>query len=237
MYRRIVLLTAIIHLFFFTSRAQLLMGIQAGVSSNNLHTSIANRASATINRKDGYTIGMPVQYRINSWLYAAALPDITQKNYSIDRTDSLTGVYEQWSNTYLQLPLMLHFIYGKRLQVFADAGAYIGYWTSGRVKGKTPNVFGVTDIFNPVTGQRTETYPLTAYDEKYNFNNRRDRRFEFGWVAGFGLQYKVRNRYSVYAEVSRYESLTDQQKKYMVNQEPQYNETITLSIGGLYSFK
>ncbi len=218
------------------AQAQILLGLQIGLSSNYLKTNIANRPSTTINSQTGYTIGLPFQYGLKYWLYFQALPNITQKNYTVSRTGSLQGVYQQNNNTYLQLPVSLHVIYGKRLQVFANAGGYIGYWAGGRTKGKAPNIFAVTDTVN-ATGQQTENFQLTAYNQKYDFNNLRDRRLELGWVVGVGLQYKPQKNYTVFIECNYYQSLTDQQKAYMINQIAQYTQTFTLSVGCLYPLK
>lgn len=213
------------------------LGLQAGASSNYLHTNISNRTSTTISSGTGYTIGLLVQQKVAKWLYVQASPNITSKNYSFDRIDSLAGIYTRYNNLYLQLPIVANIVYGKRLKVFADAGIYVAYWLSGREKGKIPNILSVTNSINTGTGQTTESFQLIAFNEKYPFNLQRDNRLEFGWVAGSGLQYQFKNHHAVFVRCSYYQSLTDQQKKYMLNQIPQYNQTFVFSIGYLYPFK
>jgi hypothetical protein len=223
-------------LTFHISQAQISLGLEAGSSNDYLNTNISNRASTAINSETGYSFGLPFRYKILPWLYAGVTPNITQKDYSINRTDSLAGVYARYNNTYLQLPMMAHFVYGKRLQAFANVGIYMGYWFAGHIKGNTPNIFAVTST-NTNTGQTIENFQLSAYNEKYIFDSQRDNRWELGWMAGGGLQYKLTGKYIIFWECSYYQSLTDQQKKYMVNQISQYNRTIVFSVGGLYPLK
>jgi hypothetical protein len=208
-------------------KAQTALGIEAGISSSYLSTNISNRAATSIAYDIGYTINIPFQYKIKEWLYVETAPNITQKNYSINRTDSFAGNYESFLNTYLQLPIMAKFVFGKRLQWFADAGAYGGYWLSGRVQGTTPNIFNIT-----AAGIQS-----TSYSEKYQFNNQTDNRFELGWVAGVGAQYHVTKKYMLMASARYYQSLTSQLKNYTVNEVPQYNQTFTFSIGGMMQFR
>lgn len=230
-------ITYLYFMFYFityqVSSAQINIGLQTGLSNNHLNTNISNRALSNINNIIGYSVGVPIRYNINDFLFIQASPNITQKNYSINRTDSLLGVYAQNNNTYLQMPLSIGFLYGKRLQVFINVGAYIGYWISGIEKGKIPNIFSVTTTG---TGQQTEIFQLTTYNQNYAFNSQKDNRFEMGWLTGGGLQYKLKKKYSLVLESIYYQSLTDKQK-YMTNQIPQqYNQTFTFSIGSLYSF-
>ena len=229
-----ILFLLLFFLNIFSSCAQTLCGIEAGMSSNSLNTNIKNRTSSVIKSVIGYEVGIPIQNKIKKWLFLQSTPSFIQKNYSINRTDSLQGVFDQHNNTYFQIPLLLNFIYGNRLHFFANAGIYLGYWMMGRLKGETPNIFSVT---NAGAGQQIETFQLTAYNQKYNFNSKIDNRIEFGWVAAVGLKYTFKKRIFIFLEYSYYQALTDQQKKYMINQIPQFNQTKTFSFGVSYDVK
>src|ERR1700761_8301607 len=98
--------------FAHASKAQTGIGLEGGISSSYLNTNISNRASTSIDYGAGYTFGLSFQYKIKHWLYIETVPNITQKNYFIDRTDSFAGIYEEFKNTYLQLPVMAKFLYG-----------------------------------------------------------------------------------------------------------------------------
>ena len=216
------------------SYSQIEIGLLGGVSNNLLNTNITNRASTKIDKMLGYNIEAPICYTFNNLFFVQISPNITQKNYSISRTDSLLGVYMQNNNTYFQIPISVGFLVGNRLKIFTNTGAYIGYWISGEEKGKIPNIFSVTNSGNR---QQTEIFQLTTYSQSHVFNSQRDNRIELGWGAGGGLKYKLSKKYSLVAEVLFYKSLTDQQTKYMINQTPQYNQTFIFSVGFFYSFK
>jgi len=220
-----------------TSTAQSWFGWQAGISSSSLRTNVSNRAYTSIGDGQGYSIGLIFKRKVLQWLSLEVTPDVTQKNYVIDRTDMLSGIYCRYHNTYLQLPVTAHIAYGRRLQVSADAGLYGGYWLAGRIKGATPDVFSVSTGNNTGTGQTTETFQLSSYNEKYTFNSQRDHRMEWGWIAGGGLEYTCSKKYVAFAKCAYYQSLTDQQKKYMISQVPRYNATFVFSVGGLCRIK
>jgi hypothetical protein len=217
-------------------RAQFSLGVEGGVSAGYLNTNITNRSSTTVDYAAGYTFDIPFQYKINNWFCIETAPGITQKNYSFDRVDSFAGLYDTYVNTYFQLPIMGKFVYGKRLQVFADAGAYFGYWLSARDKGTTFNILGNVIAVNS-SGQSYEALEVVNYNEKRSFNSLIDNRTEFGWVTGIGLQYHFNDKYALIGTSKYYQSLTDQQKKYSVNQIPQYNGVFTFSIGGMMVFR
>jgi hypothetical protein len=69
----------------FSSCAQTLLGIEAGVSSNTLNTNIKNRTSNIIKSVIGYEVGIPIQNKITRWLFLQSTPSFIQKNYFINR--------------------------------------------------------------------------------------------------------------------------------------------------------
>jgi len=217
----------------YSANAQWMLGAAGGATDNFLHTNINNRASTRLNSGIGFFAGIPVQYTLTHWLAIQADPSVIQKNYTLDRTDSLSGAYTTYKNTYLQLPLSLHISYGKKkIKVFATAGAYIAYWLQAHLKGKAPDIFSVTN-----TSNQSEVFQLSPFNNQYVFDTERDNRFEWGWQAGIGVQYRYTNNRLLFITATAYQSLTDQQKAYMINQVPQYNYTCLLSAGWLYAFK
>lgn len=219
----------------FKSRAQFAAGIETGLSDNYLNTNISNRSYTAIRSGAGFMAGIPLHWKLKSWLFAEAVPEMLRKNYTIHRTDSLVGIYESFTNTYIQLPLSVGVSYGKCLKVFGNAGVYMGYWLSGSVKGSIPDIFSSSTNTN-TDGQSSESFKLVPYHQKYFFNPKRDNRVELGWMVGLGMQYQLNLRYSLFIKGSYYQSLTDQQKAYMVQQMPQHNQTIIFSIGGMIAF-
>lgn len=213
--------------------AQISIGMQLGATDNYLNTSINNLPSTVIKSHLGYKIGIPILYKISSTILIEGCPSLIQKNYSINRTDSLEGIVTQYNNTYTQLGVICHFVYGRQLQVFGGAGYYVAYWLTGTLKGKVPDIFSVST--NGTT--QNENFRLASFNEKYSFNPQRDNRFEMGWLATCGLEYHCIDPYTLFLKCSYSQSLTDQQKSYMINQIPQYNQTFSFSVGVLYSLK
>ena len=69
------------------------------------------------------------------------------------------------------------------------------------------------------------------FDESYAFMTKKDRRFEFGGIAGVGLQYMPNKKYVISLEGRYSPSLTDQQKAYSEDQTPRYNDTYSVLMG------
>src|ERR1700733_12351267 len=116
-------------------RAQNSVGLEGGFSYNAYNTNISNRASTVATGGSGFSLDLPFEYEIRPWLYAMTAPGILRKDHAMDRTDSLYGSFEQFDNTYIQLPIGISLVYGTRLKFFFDPGIYLGYWISGRLKG------------------------------------------------------------------------------------------------------
>ncbi|TDW96540.1 porin family protein [Dinghuibacter silviterrae] len=209
--------------------AQTLVGVEGGLSYNTYHTNIANRAATSLTGNSGFTVGIPILYRIYPWLYITAIPGLVQKGYTMNRTDSLAGEYDRHKNTYLQLPVGAHLEYGgRRLRFGLDAGLYAGYWLYGRVKGRT------ADIFNGTSANGGEQFQLDSYNQSYSFLSERDNRWEEGWWLGPGIQYLLTGYCRVTVAARYYQSLTSQEKT-AASAIPAYNRTWTFSIGAAWS--
>src|ERR1700677_1763937 len=96
-------------LFFLSLTASLFaqtsVGLEGGLSYNSYLTNIANRSATALASKAGFSVAIPFRYRVCPWLYVIAAPNLAQKVYSMNRTDSLAGEYDQHTNVYLQLPI------------------------------------------------------------------------------------------------------------------------------------
>lgn len=220
-----------------TSFAQISVGLEAGWNKNYLVTNNANRAFTYYRPVSSFTIGIPVQFKVYDWFAIAADPSLIQKNYRVQRGDFYTGIYQDNTNNYLQLPLMGHFTFGgKRFNGFLNAGVYGAWWMNGMVRGTLANI--LNQVENAGSGSSISNYNQSfIYKEAYRFNSIRDNRFEFGWVAGIGLEYQLRDRIKIFGEGRLLYSFTDQQKNYSINQVPRYNTTVGLNAGALISFK
>ena len=216
--------------FCIAVQAQWSAGISAGYTRNELYTNISNYDYNAYQKEGGFVIAAPVQYAIGDWFALKAEPGFIEKSFSLRQTvpgNPLTQLTSRYH--YLQLPLMTQFSFGAgKWRGFANLGGYGAYWLSGRVKGTELDGFNYTfpDAINFTQD----------VDGKYEFDTRRDRRLQFGWLAGGGLQYAVSKKLDVFAEGRYYQDLTDQQKDYMRGQVPRYNITGSAGIGCLYHF-
>ena len=208
--------------------AQTTLGVEGGLSYNSYYTNISNRVSTELSGHAGYAVAIPLRYKVSSWLYVIAAPGLAQKGYSMNRTDSLSGEYDEHINTYLQLPIGVGAVYQRyRWHIGLDLGLYMGYWLYGRVKGRTADIFGST-------GGNGEQYNLVAYNQAYSFNRQRDNRWEEGWWIGPAVQYRLTQSWWLTADTKYYQSFTRQEKA-SVSPIPAYNRTWLFSIGGAWS--
>ena len=225
------------NLFIPHAAAQLSAGIEGGYNKNYLVTNNANRAFTNYQPLNGFEVGIPVQYKIRDWFAIETEPAFVQKNYNQERSVFFAGVYQDNYNSYFQLPLMGHFMFGgQRLKGFVNAGIYGGYWLGGKVKGEMPNILDITDSESSGNSIYDYEHPY-SYNEKYSFDNRKDRRLSAGWIGGLGLSYDLNGRYQVFTEGRALYDFTDQQKNYMTNQVPRYNTTYSINAGLLVHFK
>jgi len=209
--------------------AQTIFGVEGGFSYNRFHTNIDNRPSTVLEARAGFSLALPVRYRIRSWLYATIAPGVVQKGYSMSRTDSLSGEYDRHTNTYWQLPIGVGFVRELgRLRIDLDLGVYGGYWLYGWVKGSTADIFGGT------SNGSSQQFSLTSYDKRYVFNSQRDRRWEEGWWVAPGLQYRLDDRWRLLTGVRYFQSLSSQNKA-PISSIPAYNRTWVFYIGGAWS--
>ena len=212
--------------------AQFYVGIEAGANRNYLVSSTSDKPFFDYQPSNGYSIGVPIRYTFPklSWFGGIqAVPSFVQKNYRIQRTGYYAPMYQQTTNSYVQLPVMAQFRFGGRinkaqtLHGILNLGGYGGYWLSGHVEGRA------LSPMDPVNYQ--------SFDEKYTFSSEKDRRIELGGVAGIGLQYMPNKKY-VFSIEGRYTpSFTDQQKNYSENQVPRYNDTYSLLVGFQYQLQ
>lgn len=218
-------------------KGQFFVGFDVGYNYNHLNTDISDRDYTKNTNENGYCIGLQFNYHLINLLSLQTGVGILQKNYSFTRTENYLGVHETFTNSYLQVPLTLQIriFEKKKFQIFFNIGFYEAYWTFANVNGAIPNIFNTTSTIRN-DGQIVQYLSLTNYSEKYQFNSLKDNRFESGLITGISINYDLNNKYSAFIESNYYQSLTDQQKKYMINQISKINQTLCISIGCLMKF-
>ncbi|KIO76691.1 hypothetical protein TH53_13525 [Pedobacter lusitanus] len=220
-----------------TLHAQWSVGLEAGYNKNYIFTNTGFRAFTAYKPMEGFNIGIPVKYTLNNWFAVQADPQFIRKSYKMERSGFFEGVYQKNTNNYIQLPLMAHFIFGgQKIKGFFNLGGYAGYWSSSHIKGTQLDPFSKSnELPDDFQSKRLLDFePGYNYDEKYEFDKRKDRRIELGLLAGAGVSYQLKPRYELFAEGRYYRALTDQQKSYMLNQIPRYNDTFTIQVGCMY---
>jgi opacity protein-like surface antigen len=203
------------------AHAQWSVGVTGGMSYNVLSM---DRQYLTDNRVDGLwgaTMGVSGQYDINDWLAVRAGLNLTQKNYRQHRV-ILTDVDYRYQNDYLQLPVMASFSFGgQKLRGLFHLGVYGGYWLQGYLRGHDYNLFN------------EETLTLS---QDVDFNPDRDQRWDFGFLGGIGLEYRIARHWAVRAESLGYYSVVSTTRQYMRVQDYRYNTTVALQLGVSYLF-
>jgi hypothetical protein len=202
------------------------VGLEGGYSRNSLITNISGLTNTSNQPVGGYTVAIPMVYTIRRCAALYSGFSLTQKNYQYTRTGMYSGPYEQYRNSYLQLPLAGRFSWGGKLKAFVDVGIYGAYWLSGRVEGAELNVLDFT-----LSSSNVNLTNVYNYNEKYPFSSTRDNRFEYGWLAGLGASYQFQPGVQFFVEGRNAQSISDQQKKYMTHQVPRYNQTYTATAG------
>ena len=235
--KKIFLTFCFLLIFTCIIKAQFSAGIVIGYSNNHLNTDISNRTFTQNTSSAGFNLGFLFKYNYTYMFSFESGMNLLQKNYSFIRTDNYKGVYETFTNTYLQLPITakIKIFEERKFKVFFNNGIYGAYWLFAKVKGTTPNIFNTSANLGS-DGQIIQYLSLSSYSEKYQFNNDKDNRFEFGLQTGIAIEYKINNKYSISFECKYYHSLTDQQKEYMIEQISKFNQTFSISVGFLLKF-
>jgi hypothetical protein len=219
------------------TKAQLSAGMEAGFSNNHCNTDISSMTSTRNKNKNGYNIGIIAIYNLKRTIAIKTGISLLQKNYSFFRTNEFAGIFEVYRNTYIQIPtsFQLSLFENNKFKTYFSVGGYVGYWAFGKVKGAMPNIFNSYDSINN-SGQIAQYLSSSNYSEKYQFNNAKDNRIELGWLLGIGTDFSLNKKHTFFIECNYYQSTTNQQKKYMLNQANKFNQTILVSFGVLYSF-
>jgi hypothetical protein len=211
-------------------------GISGGWTYNTLYQGGAEkyRPTQTWEGANGWTIALSARYQVFNWLAVQAEPSYITKNHGYKWVGDFAGsAFNNTTNGFIDLPLLVNLSAGwgndaGRIRVFAIAGGFVGFWAHGREQGANP----LDPNTNPLYLPSDQFY---AYDASYEFDERRDNRFDGGLLFGGGIQYDV-NAFSVIAEFRYSYSLSDLQKPYQsVDFSPQMNDTWIVQVGVLFN--
>ncbi|MCL2132475.1 MAG: outer membrane beta-barrel protein, partial [Lentimicrobiaceae bacterium] len=195
------------------------MGVSAGLTYNQLHTQ-SIRPLSKYEPELGFGVSVPMQCVVRNWFAFAWDFSCIQKNYVWHHSNFAR---QSTRNTYVQLPAMLRFSFGgKRFRLFVSAGGFGGYLLHRNVSG---TIFNVFDMGNS-----------HVYNEKSGFDPRRDQRFEWGLLAGGGMECRLKKQCRIFIEARYYYGTSDLQKEnYMISQIPRYNDALLFQAGCLFN--
>ena len=214
-------LTMLVLMLPMMAFAQWRVGINGGGDLN--HFIIDKQYQTDYQFKDrwGGTVGIMGQYDIADWAGIRFELDWVQQNYR--QTRETLKVYDyKYVNNYLQLPVMGSFSFGgQKVRGFCNLGIYGGYWLNSSRKGFD---------YNALT---QKGYDFT---EKVEFYDDRDRRWDFGFVGGAGLEYRFASHWAAQVELRYYYSTVSTTKVNDVAKDYRYNSTLALQAGLWYCF-
>lgn len=235
MCNRAILVLLIFILPSFT-QAQLKIGLEFGLDKNKVNNDLTGRSFTENKASYGCSIGLPVTYKFTSWLALQSGINFQKKNYQIVRTELYSGIKEEFKNSYVQLPFTANFLFKiRKINYYLKYGIYGAIWCTGMVNGNIPNIFDISEQTNS-NGTTSEYLNLNSFSDTYQFDSKKDKRLEFGSSIGTGVNYSINKTYSINLELRYDQSFTDQQKSYMLFQQPRYNRTFFVLIGTALSF-
>ena len=215
------LLVAVALLTAMTAQAQWRVGVTGGADYNVFSMDQQYMTDYKVDGRWGVTLGVTGQYDVNDWLGVRADLNWTQKNYRHSRV-VYSDVNYKLTNNYLQLPVMASFRFGgERLRGFCNLGVYGAYWLNSNRKGSDWNSFA---------------NKTTEFDEKVDFYDKRDQRWDIGFVGGGGVEYRFARHWAAQVELRYYYSTTSVQKDYTGFKDPRYHSTLALQAGVWYCF-
>jgi len=220
MRKNFLLVIAMITMLPLVAKGQWRVGVNVGADRNHYSVATNYQNDVKFQERWGFTMGVAGQYDVMDWLGVRAELDWTQKNY---RRERIIISDQSWNtqNNYLQLPVMASMSFGgQKWRGFCNAGVYGGYWMNSYLKGSDTNSF--TDLSYNV-------------NQKYEFIDEKDQRWDFGYVGGIGLEYRFAKKWAAQVEARYYYSVTSANKSNVVK-DNRYNSTLALQAGIFYCF-
>lgn len=201
-------------------------GAHAMYSINVLEADVAYQKNVRYTAGDGIGVSLNATYNIKPWFAIRGGIEALPKNYvrfgSYDSVANTAAFKTEASNLYLNVPVMADFSIGGKLRFHARVGGYMGYWLSGHRKG--------------VSLPLTVIDPKETFDLPYEFDSRRDNRFDAGITGALAFSALCFNKIDLELALRLDYSLTDVQKHYTNYIYPRYNTTLLLTLGAAYKF-
>lgn len=125
--------------------------------------------------KSGAEFGAMGNVPLTTQLYLQAEILVTNKGYKEKFGDE---IFDQLTSTYLQLPVLLQYRLGDKIEYYGQLGVYAARWTRGKYRSRIETDTRIVE----------EDYTFTS---SFNTEGFRDRRQEFGAIIGAGVIYPL----------------------------------------------
>ena len=226
------ILLTFLSLFFFLNGvyAQFSVGVDFGITNNQLNITSIDTALKTKERQ-GYILGVNLNYRLGKLLLLELIPGFLEKKYS---WVNVSGILNEVNNTYLQFPINLKFCFfsKKRINLSMSLGGYYAYWLRSEIEGNAPNVFEINS-----DAKENDIVKLERIKYMHKFDSIYDNRLEFGISSKAELEYHIIKNVFLSIKFHYYKSLTDQQYHTNEIESTRYNQTNAFTAGLVYLIK
>ncbi|MDP1842114.1 MAG: outer membrane beta-barrel protein [Sediminibacterium sp.] len=215
----------------FKVKSQVSIGFETIYCNNTLSENKIDLPYTLFKPGNSIGFGIPISIKIKSAFSLNSGLYYIPKNYMFKRIGTYAGVFFEFKNSYLKIPIMSSFSFAyRKINIICNGGIYGAYWIFSKSSGKIPNLLNNIDSVSP-DGRIRNYVNLESFNEKYSFKKNKDNRYEWGASIGIKLSYKVNKNEKIYCSTIYDYSFSDQQKKYMINQSARLNRTILFSIG------
>jgi len=166
----------------------------------------------------GYA-GVSATYMFFDWLSIRADILYSQKNYNMQRMQPALrelNVHTNYTNHYLQIPVMADWTFGSLVKGHILTGAYGGAWLGGNT-------------------ERVTVLNKEPLKDVYEFS-KEDNRADAGLVGGIGVSWDPIQYLRLSAEAMFYYSMTNTMKRQAVMTDTRYNNTVIFGLSARYVF-
>lgn len=203
------------------------VGATVGAVNNRLSIDTQYQYDWRYDSRWGVQAGVSGQYNFRDWLGVRANLAFQQRGYTQRRTEKYaTPNSYHYRDNYLVLPVMASFSFGgEKLRGFLNLGVYGGYWLNSQVHGKATNL----------SIESTQNDPY-KFDESIDLSGVQYQRWDFGGVAGVGIEYRINEHWATQIEARYNYSIISKKKQYQELKDYQYNNPVSLTVGAYYIF-
>jgi len=234
--RKVYLFLLIVVLPQVLSSQQFSIGLKDGVTISGINGryDFKNFENTDIENAVGHCFGFILNYQLNKYFILQV--EINYENKGFEFGESLLGggLEGYYSMSYLTIPVIADFEFGKHIKYYGYAGVYIGFLTKAE---------------NYTSLSSTSSSELIVYDLSYDPSNVFNK-YEFGGLIGLGIKFPLCEKVKLFID-SRYNfGLTraakntdfDYESNHWYPDSPDnfqnvYNRSLSISLGILFKLK